>query len=97
MSLHTGWSASKSEPYIRTRLAHLSKSEIFFGNQGTSYISKKREKEKTRLLYTVNQVLGIGGTLSAAVNLVFAYLPRVDRSYLEAPYPPRSHASEAAG
>lgn len=42
--MHTGWSASNSEPYIRTRLAQLSKSEIFFGNQGTLYISEKRRK-----------------------------------------------------
>lgn len=32
---HTGWSASNSEPYIKTLLAHRSKSEILVGNQGT--------------------------------------------------------------
>lgn len=30
----TGWSASSSEPYMRTRFAALSKSAIFCGNQG---------------------------------------------------------------
>lgn len=47
----TGWSASKSDPYISTRFAHLSKSEIFFGNQGT--LSMSREcMESTKLLIT---------------------------------------------
>ena len=32
----TGWSASSSEPYMRTLWEHLSNSEIFRGNQGTS-------------------------------------------------------------
>lgn len=49
-SLHTGWSASNSEPYIRTRFAHLSKSEIFFGNQGTSHISERRRESMSCLL-----------------------------------------------
>ena len=35
-SLHTGWSAFNSEPYIKTLFAHKSNSEIFLGNQGTS-------------------------------------------------------------
>lgn len=38
--LHTGWSASSSEPYIRTLLAHRSKSEIFLGNQGVQSTPK---------------------------------------------------------
>lgn len=32
----TGWSASSSVPYMRTRWEHLSNSEIFRGNHGTS-------------------------------------------------------------
>lgn len=47
----TGWSASKSDPYISTRFAHLSKSEIFFGNQGTFSMSREG-MESTRLLIT---------------------------------------------
>lgn len=45
----TGWSASRSDPYISTRFAHLSKSEIFFGNQGTFSMSRVR-MESTKLL-----------------------------------------------
>lgn len=47
----TGWSASKSDPYISTRFAHLSKSEIFFGNQGTFSMSREHT-ESTKLLIT---------------------------------------------
>lgn len=47
----TGWSASKSDPYISTRFAHLSKSEIFFGNQGMFSMSREG-MESTRLLIT---------------------------------------------
>lgn len=47
----TGWSASKSDPYISTRFAHLSKSEIFFGYQGIFSMSKER-MESTKLLTT---------------------------------------------
>lgn len=47
----TGWSASKSDPYISTRFAHLSKSEIFFGNQGTFSMSREG-MGSTRLLIT---------------------------------------------
>lgn len=31
----TGWSASSSDPYIKTLCEHLSNSDIFLGNQGT--------------------------------------------------------------
>lgn len=47
----TGWSASKSDPYISTRFAHLSKSEIFFGYQGIFSMSMER-MESTKLLIT---------------------------------------------
>lgn len=43
----TGCSASRSEPYIRTRLAHLSRSEIFLGNQGSSEIAINTSTRKT--------------------------------------------------
>lgn len=82
---HTGWSASNSEPYISTRLAHLSKSEIFFGNQGTLSISGRKDETVTMNPHWWDTVWG-----------AFSYRPRVDRSYLEAPCPPRSHASAAA-
>lgn len=53
LGLHTGWSASNSEPYIRTRFAHLSKSEIFFGNHGTSYISERRRRKENSCLLLI--------------------------------------------
>lgn len=91
-SLHTGWSASNSEPYIRTRFAHLSKSEIFFGNQGTSHISERRRATMSCLLRMQFTIILVMQCLQDVL-----YLPHVDKSYLEAPYPPRLHAFEAAG
>lgn len=41
----TGWSASRSEPYIRTRLADLSRSEIFLANHGSSDIARIKEQQ----------------------------------------------------
>lgn len=95
----TGWSASRSDPYISTRFAHLSKSEIFFGNQGTFSMSRER-MESTKLLITAS-VLREEMLLSSMAMVVTSKIYKLKGSWIgqESPLPiwhqPTAHTSSS--